>query len=129
MFIDYRGEPAVAAGWLQRARHHLKSDPDHPAMVAVGAMEAYLALAYDKDPLRARTLVETALEQARRLKDRNAELMANAQLGMNLVSQGEVSEGMRLLDESTAARACGVHHDGRRTRQHRLLHPIRLGDG
>lgn len=103
LFTDYRGEPAVAGGWLQRARHHLKGDPDNPALVTVGGMEAYLALAYDKDPVRARRLVESAMEHARRLDYRTAELTAKAQLGLILVSQGEVREGMRLLDESTAA--------------------------
>jgi tetratricopeptide (TPR) repeat protein len=57
LFVDYRGEPAVASGWLQRARHRLREHPTTPILVAIGGLEAYLALAYDKDPATARSLV------------------------------------------------------------------------
>lgn len=106
-FIDYRGEPAVASGWLQRARHWLKDKNDHPTLILVAGFEAYLAQAYDKDPGKARALVEEALERAERLGDRGTEAIAKAQLGLIRVSQGDVREGMRLLDEVTAAAVAG----------------------
>jgi len=110
LFLDYRGEPAVASGWLQRARHRLKTEPDHPALVILAGMEAYLALAYDKDPPKARCLAEAALAPAQRLGDESVEIMAKAQLGLIRVSQEDMREGMRLLDEATAAAVAGELH-------------------
>lgn len=101
------GDAAVASGWLERARHHLRDAPEDPALAMVASLQAYVALAYDKDPTRARVFAEEALEHARRRLDSTAEVAAKAHLGLVLVSAGGVDEGMRLLDEATAAAVGG----------------------
>lgn len=106
LFIDYRGEPAVASGWLQRGRHHLGGSDD-PTLVAIRGLEAYLALAYDKDPRTAQALVEDAMDHARRLGLSEFETIAQAQLGLVMAIQGDLRQGMRLLDDATAAAVAG----------------------
>jgi len=101
------GGSAVASGWLSRARHHLRDHPDDPTLVMVNSMESYLALAYDKDPQRARELAEQAHDLARRLGDVRAQILATAHLGLIEVSLGNLRIGMQQLDDATAAAAAG----------------------
>ncbi len=101
------GAPAVAAGWLARARHHLRTSPDHPGHVLLEAMCAYRALAYEKDPAAARAFAQAALEHAQRVGDRRAEILALAYLGLVDVSLGRLVEGFARLDEATAAAMAG----------------------
>ncbi|MDX1510398.1 MAG: LuxR C-terminal-related transcriptional regulator [Nitriliruptorales bacterium] len=105
--ISNTGDAAVASGWLLRARHHLRDHPDNPEWPLVVVMQAYIKLAYDKDAAAARVLANEAHELAQRLDDTTAEVIAKAHLGLVRVSEGEVAEGMQLLDEATAAAAGG----------------------
>lgn len=105
--ITSTGDAAVASGWLLRARRHLRDHPDDPAWPTVASMQAYVSLAYDKDPREARSFGEEALAHAQRLADAPGEVAAKGHLGLTLVSQGALDEGMRLLDEATAAAAGG----------------------
>jgi ATP/maltotriose-dependent transcriptional regulator MalT len=107
IFVDHRGEPAVASGWLQRARHQLRESPESAMFVEILGYEAYLALAYEKDPVAAQTLVERALDLAHELGHPGVEAMAEAQLGLVRVSRGHLKEGMRLLDGAAAAAVAG----------------------
>lgn len=107
LILSEKGAPAVASGWLQRARHMLRDVPEDPTLVALAGLEAYLALAYDKDLVTARRLTEWAMERAHRLGMTDVEAKAQAQLGLVRVSQGELKEGMRLLDQATATALAG----------------------
>src|SRR5262245_36992770 len=49
----FRGETAVANGWLQRARRHLDGIPESAELAWLEARESQLALAEDGDPDRA----------------------------------------------------------------------------
>lgn len=101
------GGSAVASGWLARARHHLRDHPNDPTLVIANGLDSYLALAYDKDPERARLLAEQAHDLARRLGDVRAQIAATAHLGLIDVTVGNLRDGMSKLDESTAAAAAG----------------------
>ncbi len=103
----HRGEPAVAAGWLGKARGLLADQPDNATLAWVDVAEGYLALAYAKDLASARSLSEQAVERARRARDLGAESVALAQLGLVLVSSGSFGDGMRLLDQGTALAISG----------------------
>jgi ATP/maltotriose-dependent transcriptional regulator MalT len=101
------GAAAVAAGWLSRARRHLRSVPDDPGHALLESLSAYLALAYDKDPARARACAERAAEHARRCGDGTTEVMTQAFLGLIEVSAGHLRDGFELLDGGTAAALAG----------------------
>ena len=101
------GAAAVAAGWLSRARRHLRSVPDDPSHALLESLSAYLALAYDKDPARARACAERAVQHARRCGDAVAEVMTQTFLGLVEVSAGHLRVGFELLDGGTAAALAG----------------------
>jgi LuxR family transcriptional regulator, maltose regulon positive regulatory protein len=105
--LESRGEPAVAAGWLARARDLLRDRPASPWLALVDAVEGGIAGVYERDVPRARRLLERAAARARRDGHLDGELLARAQLGMVLVGSGQVSDGMRLLDGATAAAVSG----------------------
>lgn len=103
--LEFRGEPAVASGWLERA-HRLLDDldpgPDH-GWLAVH--EASLLL--EEDPAAACRLGRRASELGRRFGVPELEMLGLALEGRALVSEGELDEGMRRLDEATAAALAG----------------------
>src|SRR4051794_13547226 len=101
------GAGAVAAGWLSRARLHLRSAPDDPGHVYLESLAAYQALAYDKDPVRAHARATKAVAHARRCGDTTAAVTAQAFLGLVEVSTGRLREGFDLLDGATAAALAG----------------------
>jgi ATP/maltotriose-dependent transcriptional regulator MalT len=101
------GGSAVAAGWLARARHHLRDQPDHPVRVILETLSAYRALAYEKDPESAAVFTRRAADLAERLGDASSVTMSKAFLGLVQVSVGELREGFALLDEATATAVAG----------------------
>lgn len=105
--LTFRGDSAVAAGWLGRARHGLRDRPDSPVLAWVDAFEAFSAMAYERDVARALGLGEAAVARIRRLGDVDVEMVALALLGVIVVSSGRLTEGMRMLDEATAAAMAG----------------------
>ncbi len=97
--LTTRGNPAVARGWMQRARRLLE---DHPACAERGWFLIWDA-AFGDDPRRLAGAAQEALELARSCGDRDLELESLTLQGMVLVQAGKVDEGMVLLDEVMAA--------------------------
>jgi LuxR family transcriptional regulator, maltose regulon positive regulatory protein len=101
--LAFRGEPAVANGWLQRA-HSLLDDlepgPDHGWLAF---HEGHVAISVEEDTATAKRLAARALELARAFGVHDLEMLALGLEGRALVSEGNVDDGMRRLDESTAA--------------------------
>jgi LuxR family maltose regulon positive regulatory protein len=101
--LTFRGEPAVANGWLQRA-HSLLEDlepgPDHGW---VAFHEGHHAVTLNEDTVTGKRLAARALEIAREFGIYELEMLALGLEGRALVSEGNLEEGMRRLDESTAA--------------------------
>jgi DNA-binding NarL/FixJ family response regulator len=100
-WLEFRGEAAVSSGWLQRAHRlldGLEPGPDH-AWLAIH--EASLIL--DDDPVTARRLATGAAALGRHFGVVELEALGLALEGRALVSDGDLREGMRLLDEATAA--------------------------
>jgi ATP/maltotriose-dependent transcriptional regulator MalT len=106
-FVIFRGEHAVARGWLERAHRLLEGLGPVPELGTLLLIEAHLALLPGHDPARAESFSAQAGELARSLGVFDLEMLACAYRGLALVSQGRVSEGMRLLDGSTAAALAG----------------------
>ena len=106
-YLAFRGEPAVANGWLQRA-HRLLGDIGPVAEHGwLAIREAEIAFLLDNDVAAALRLARSARAIGRSLGEGDIELSALALEGMALASEGKVAEGMRLLDEASAAAVAG----------------------
>jgi LuxR family transcriptional regulator, maltose regulon positive regulatory protein len=105
--LEFRGEVAVANGWLQRA-HSLLDDmepgPDH-GWLAIH--EADITLAVSEDTTTVRRLAVRAVKLGRRFSVPELEMVGLGLEGRALVSEGDLSHGMRRLDEATAAALAG----------------------
>jgi LuxR family maltose regulon positive regulatory protein len=106
-YIDFRGESAVASGWLGRARRLLDALPRSREHAWLSVFDAHHALMADKNPVAAQRLAAGAAETSEALGITDVEMMGRALEGLALVSQGKIRDGMRLLDEATAAAAAG----------------------
>lgn len=103
--LEFRGEPAVANGWLQRAHSlldGLQPGPDHGWLAVHEA-----SMIIDEDAATARRLAAHAVELGRRFRVPELEMVGLGLEGRALVSEGEVIGGMRRLDEATAAALAG----------------------
>lgn len=97
----------MASGWLLRGRDLLRETAGSPWLGAIDVVESSVALGFDKDIPRARRLAEHAVEAGRATGVPDLENIAKSQLGLTLVSAGEVAVGMRLLDEAAVAAMAG----------------------
>jgi DNA-binding CsgD family transcriptional regulator/predicted negative regulator of RcsB-dependent stress response len=103
----FRGEPAVANGWLQRAHSlidGLEPGVDH-GWLAIH--EGHIVLALAEDTVKARELAVRAVELGRALGAPELEMLGLGLEGRALVSEGELDEGMRRLDEATTVALAG----------------------
>jgi LuxR family maltose regulon positive regulatory protein len=105
-YLILRGERAIANGWFQRVARILEGLDTCPEHGWLDALLGYVATV-DGDPARARALALRARELGRRLGVVSLEMFALAVEGLALVNEGEVAEGMRCLDEATAAALAG----------------------
>lgn len=97
----FRGEPAVANGWLQRAHSlidGLEPGIDH-GWLAIH--EGHMAVALEEDTVRARALAARAIDLGRAFDAPELEMLGLGLEGRALVSEGELEVGMRRLDEAT----------------------------
>jgi len=107
MYEALRGEEAVASGWMQRAKRLLEGLEPGAEHAWLAVWEAHLALLYRNDDDEAQRLIAEARSIARRLGLGDVELMSTGLEGVVLVSRNDISEGMRRLDEVTAAAVGG----------------------
>lgn len=107
----FRGESAVANGYLQRARHLLQGEPDCPERAWLELREASLSILKDGDPERAHTLATDGVRIAQQVGNVDLEMLGRAVQGLALVASGAVSEGMGHLDEVNAAIISGELND------------------
>jgi LuxR family maltose regulon positive regulatory protein len=110
-YFHFRGEPAVARGWFQRARRLLGGLDLVPEHGWLKLWESHLTLMLGEDPAVARGLAVEAVDTGRELADVDLEMTALALEGMALVLQGDVSAGMPRLDEATTAVVSGEMTD------------------
>lgn len=99
--LDYRdGMANVAAGqgWLERTRRLIDDHGLEPLRAWVQLLEAH----YVADPTESERLANAVLDTAGGSGDLDLELCALSQLGLALVDQGRVADGIRMLDEAMA---------------------------
>ena len=99
--LEFRGATAVANGWFQRAARLLERLDPCPEHGWLDTFRAHLLLR--TDPPEAEALGARARELGTDLGDVDLEMFGLATEGLALVNQGEVVDGMRCLDEATAA--------------------------
>jgi LuxR family transcriptional regulator, maltose regulon positive regulatory protein len=105
--LAFRGEPAVANGWVQRAHRLLDGVEPGPEHGWLAIREGEIAFLLENDVPAARRHASRAREIGRALGDSDVELSAQALEGLALASEGNVEEGIRLLDEASAAAVAG----------------------
>ncbi len=104
-YLDFRGEDAIAVGWLERARRLLADVPecsDHGFLLLV---EADVLARTGGDPFEIERVSGEAVRIGRALGVPDLEAVGLARQGNAALDQGRVQEGLRLLDEATAIAA------------------------
>lgn len=88
----------AAHGWLGRAERVAEEVEHDPIHGWLSLMRGYLTA----DPQQSRELLQQALQCARELGDVDLQMVALADLGVQLVGEGDVEDGMAMLDEAMA---------------------------
>jgi DNA-binding NarL/FixJ family response regulator len=94
-----KARPAIAGGWLRRARRALDGEVGSPAFGALMLREAEVAHGAGELE-RASTLAHEALALAHRLPSADLAAQALQTIGRVLIDSGEVAEGLGHLDEA-----------------------------
>jgi class 3 adenylate cyclase len=106
---DYegRGSFAVAGGWEASAERLLQGQPESPEHGRLLLTKALTALFAQGDIQAAVRLFDEAFELAKRVSDRDVQMLALSGKGKAFIKAGEIDEGLALLDEATASAMCG----------------------
>ncbi|HKN43704.1 MAG TPA: LuxR C-terminal-related transcriptional regulator [Propionibacteriaceae bacterium] len=102
-FLSNLDNPAVAQGWISRARSTAALSGEERLVGWLWLMEGYTC----GDLQHQRKLLSRVLDLARRLPDADLELSALADLGLAMVTSGDISAGLALLDEAMAGTLAG----------------------
>jgi DNA-binding NarL/FixJ family response regulator len=106
-YLAFRGDTAVASGWLERARRLLEGHERSAEYGWLLLRDGEVALFRGHDPAAARERGVRAAALGRETGDRGLEFTGLALEGLARVSSGDVAAGMRCLDEATAAATGG----------------------
>lgn len=104
----YRGAPAVADGWLARARRLLDELAECPEHGWLAVFDAHVALGSGNID-RARWLADEAQRIGRSHGSVDLEMFGVATDGVARLEAGELTEGLRCLDEAAAAALAGEY--------------------
>ena len=107
----FRGEQAIASGWLQRARRLLDGVPDAPEHAFLASRAGIWALLDDGDPHEALRLASDAVRVGQAIGAVDYEMVGRAVHGFAQVTAGAVVEGLQELDEVNAAVLAGEMRD------------------
>jgi LuxR family transcriptional regulator, maltose regulon positive regulatory protein len=107
----FRGEQAVANGWLQRARRLLEGHREATEHAWLALRSGAFALLDDGDPDEATKLASEAVRIGHELGAVDYEMVGRALHGFARVTAGSVAEGLRELDEVNAAVLAGEMSD------------------
>src|SRR5438445_3697786 len=105
--MAFRGEPAVAGGWLQRAHSLLDGIEPAPEHGWLAIREGEFAFVLENDLAKTRRLARRARAIGSSLGVPDVEISALALEGLALASEGKAADGMRRLDEASAAAVAG----------------------
>jgi ATP/maltotriose-dependent transcriptional regulator MalT len=103
--LHFRGDDAVAAGWLERGRSLLEGQPASADYGWLLVIEGYYALEVDADPETAASKGSHAAALGAEFRVLDLVALGMAIEGAARVVQGRVDEGLRRLDEAAAVSA------------------------
>jgi DNA-binding NarL/FixJ family response regulator len=106
-YLAFRGDTAVASGWLERARRLLAGHERSAEFGWLLLRDGEGALFRGHDPATARDRAVSAAALGRDTGDSSLEFTGLALEGLARVSAGDVAAGMRCLDEATTAATAG----------------------
>ncbi len=102
-YLAFRGEPAVARGWLQRAHRLLSALEPRPEHGWLAIREGEFAFVLENDLAATRRWAGRARAIGSSLGVDDIELSALGLEGLALASEGKIADGIRQLDEASAA--------------------------
>jgi ATP/maltotriose-dependent transcriptional regulator MalT len=106
-YLAFRGEPAVARGWLQRAHRLLGALEPVPEHGWLAIREGEFAFVLENDLAAAMRWAGQARAIGTSLGVDDIELSALGLEGLVLASEGKIADGIRRLDEASAAAIAG----------------------
>jgi DNA-binding NarL/FixJ family response regulator len=109
--IYFRGQAAIARGWLGRAREHLAKHEPIPEHGWLHIVAGDLAFMIDGDPAEAGRCANEAAAVARSLNQADLAMVARALEALSLVALGSITAGMANLDEVATAALHGEVRD------------------
>jgi DNA-binding NarL/FixJ family response regulator len=104
-YLEFRGEDAVARGWLGRAHRMLDGLPEGADHGWLALHEGSYLLSVHDELDGAAALADRAATLGRTLGVADLEAIGLALRGITLVRRGDVEAGMRLLDEGSVVAA------------------------
>lgn len=102
-----RGAFAVSGGWLATAERLLQGVPESVEHARLGTVQGLISLYAEGDLERSLAIFESTYELARRVGDRESELLALAGKGRALIKAGDAATGLALMDEASASATSG----------------------
>jgi len=100
-YIEFKGEFAVASGWFKRAENLLEGLSPSSELSMFKILKARWTFQVDKNSELAFKLLDESLQISKSLKNVDNEMLAEALKGFILVVEGNIAEGMPLLDDAT----------------------------
>ena len=110
-YWDFRGDSAVANGWLQRAEHVLESLDVSPEHGWLHLYHGFGGLMFANDPQEAHRRLDLLEALIPQLGSTDIEVMAIGLRGLTMIREGAVAEGMGLMDEAMTAAVGGEMKD------------------
>src|SRR5262245_14387511 len=107
----FRGEHAIATGWLQRARRLLDDQPLAPEHAWLALRSGVSALLHDGSPDEAAELAARAISVGEAIGSPGHAVAGRALHGYAEITAGRVAEGLRELDEVSASVIAGEVKD------------------
>jgi DNA-binding CsgD family transcriptional regulator/tetratricopeptide (TPR) repeat protein len=104
-FLEFRGDDAVARGWLERGHRLLDGLPDQEDQGWLALSEGAHVMNVRGDLDAAAALARRAASLGQALGVPDLEAVGLALEGITVVRRGSVDDGMRLLDEASAIAA------------------------
>ena len=109
--MEFKGEHAIASGWLQRAHSHLEGMEETAELGWLRLFEGQMMLFGKKEPAAAREIARQCIALGRKLRESDIEMWGRALDGFALVMEGDVPAGMQQLDEAGAIGVGGEAKD------------------
>jgi ATP/maltotriose-dependent transcriptional regulator MalT len=100
-YLEFNGEYAIANGWFQRAENLLEGVEGCKELCLIKTLKSNLAFRVDKNIPVALSILNETIELSKSISDLEGLMLAEALKGFILVTEGNVREGMQLLDEAT----------------------------